>query len=227
MPARRPHGSGPGSQRQVQPGHLPGETEGQLRTPRQSLARPGDAGVVPGRAETAVAPGLRGRDKDPERRDFRGHERLIVADFTTRAIIPNNDDGDLTYYKRRDRAHLEPLVAGVGQPTQGPPRGAGQRPRPQQAARALPAGFKAEPNAQPTRPASRRSSSPTRACRRHSRCRIPRSSRSWRHRRADHWTAGRPDPFQTEWLDACKGKYNGVMHGTSRRRTATSTTPAR
>jgi hypothetical protein len=25
----------------------------------------------------------------------------------------------------------------------------------------------------------------------------------------------RPDPFQTEWLDACKGKYNGASHGTS------------
>jgi hypothetical protein len=25
----------------------------------------------------------------------------------------------------------------------------------------------------------------------------------------------RPDIFQVEWLEACKGKYNGVTHGTS------------
>ena len=32
---------------------------------------------------------------------FEGTKGSIVADFTTRLIIPNNDDGDLTYYKRR------------------------------------------------------------------------------------------------------------------------------
>ena len=32
---------------------------------------------------------------------FEGTKGSIFADFTTRVIIPNNDDGDLTYYKRR------------------------------------------------------------------------------------------------------------------------------
>ena len=27
--------------------------------------------------------------------------------------------------------------------------------------------------------------------------------------------AGRPDVFQTEWIEACKGKSNNVVHGTS------------
>src|SRR5207237_6523941 len=34
---------------------------------------------------------------------FEGSKGAILADFTTRVIIPNNDDGDLTYYKRRAR----------------------------------------------------------------------------------------------------------------------------
>ena len=32
---------------------------------------------------------------------FEGTKGTILADFTTRVIIPNNDDGDFTYYKRR------------------------------------------------------------------------------------------------------------------------------
>jgi predicted dehydrogenase len=70
---------------------------------------------------------------------FEGTKGTIVADFTTRLIIPNNDDGDFTYYKRRDKDRLESPVAGVGQPAQGP-----RAPRP------LPAGLKAEPDPQPT-----------------------------------------------------------------------------
>ncbi len=32
---------------------------------------------------------------------FEGTKGSILADFTTRVIIPNNDDGDFTYYKHR------------------------------------------------------------------------------------------------------------------------------
>ena len=31
-----------------------------------------------------------------------------VADFTSRILLPNNDDGDLTYYKRRSSSETLP-----------------------------------------------------------------------------------------------------------------------
>ncbi len=37
---------------------------------------------------------------------FEGTKGTILADFTTRVIIPNNDDGDFTYYKRRGKDEL-------------------------------------------------------------------------------------------------------------------------
>ena len=37
---------------------------------------------------------------------FEGTKGSIVADFTTRIIIPNNDDGDLTYYKRAESSRF-------------------------------------------------------------------------------------------------------------------------
>ena len=146
---------------------------------------------------------------------FEGTRGSILADFTSRLIIPNNDDGDLTYYRRRDKAHLEALVGGVGQPTQEPPRPVRQRaPRPQ-AARALPPGFTAEPNARPTAngfpdiqftdkglPAAIGLPNPEVAAILEARKNGTAENR-------------RPDIFQVEWLDACKGKYNGVKHGTS------------
>jgi hypothetical protein len=86
---------------------------------------------------------------------FEGAKGSIFADFTSRVIIPNNDDGDLTYYKRRTKEQLLPLVGGTGQPTQTPPR-ATPGPAGEQAARggappspALPAGFTAMPSAEP------------------------------------------------------------------------------
>jgi len=153
--------------------------------------------------------------KIPNGAIFEGTKGSIVADFTTRAIIPNNDDGDLTYYKRRDKAHLEPLVAGVGQPTQGPPRGAGQRPRPQQAARALPAGFKAEPNAQPTSTGFPEIQLTDKGVPAALALPNPEIEPILEAQKSGSLDSRRPDPFQTEWLDACKGKYNGVLHGTS------------
>src|SRR5207247_4150745 len=49
---------------------------------------------------------------------FEGSKGAILADFTTRVIIPNNDDGDLTYYKRRAKEETLPLIGGTGQVTQ-------------------------------------------------------------------------------------------------------------
>ena len=62
---------------------------------------------------------------------FEGTKGAILADFTTRVIIPNNDDGDLTYYKRRSKQETLPLIGGTGQVTQAPPgrRRGGRRSR--------------------------------------------------------------------------------------------------
>ncbi len=79
---------------------------------------------------------------------FEGTKGSIFADFTSRLLIPNNDDGDLTYYKRRSREETLPLIGGTGQVTQAaarpaaPARAAGR-------AAALPAGFSANPVADP------------------------------------------------------------------------------
>jgi hypothetical protein len=125
-------------------------------------------------------------------------------------ILPLNDDGDLTYYKRRSKGELLPLVGGVGQRTQAAPRA--NRPS---AAPKLPPGFTASPNAQPgpngfaavqfyegKLPAALGLPNPEVAA-------ILDAEKSGRA------AARRPDIFQVEWLDACKGKRNDMKHGTS------------
>jgi predicted dehydrogenase len=154
-------------------------------------------------------------EKIPNGAIFEGTKGSIIADFTSRLIVPNNDDGDFTYYKRRDQGHLEPLVAGVGQPTQTVSRRPAQRPRTPTSPRTLPAGFKAEPSAQPTAtgfpdiqfneagvPAAL--SLPN-----------PEIEPILEAQKSGSLDSRRPDPFQTEWLDACKRKYDGIKHGTS------------
>src|SRR5258708_27628242 len=59
---------------------------------------------------------------------FEGTKGSIFADFTSRLIIPNNDDGDMTYYKRRSKDETLPLIGGTGQVTQAPPPPAGAPP---------------------------------------------------------------------------------------------------
>src|SRR5205814_5368929 len=85
---------------------------------------------------------------------FEGTKGVIVADFTSRVILPNNDDGDLTYYKRRSKEEVLPLIGGTGQVTQAASRpaasparggrggGGGRRP----SAGNLPAGFTGTPS---------------------------------------------------------------------------------
>jgi hypothetical protein len=149
---------------------------------------------------------------------FEGSKGAILADFTSRVIIPNNDDGDLTYYKRRSRGELLPLVGGTGQVTQaaaGPARrpfSPGAR-GPARSRPPLPAGFTAMPSAEPQAngfPAVQFFEDGTPAS-----LGLPNNSvdsileaeRSGRTLRADI--------FQLDWLDACKGKSDRVVHGTS------------
>jgi predicted dehydrogenase len=142
---------------------------------------------------------------------FEGTKGALLADFTSRILLPNNDDGDLTYYRGRNRGELLPLVGGKGQPTQ-----RARRPDPSSRASAppLPRGFKAWPNAQPGPeggfpevqfvegglPAALGLPNPEVEA-------ILEAEKTGRPRR--------PDIFQIEWLEACKGRYDGLKHGTS------------
>ncbi|HWQ54144.1 MAG TPA: Gfo/Idh/MocA family oxidoreductase [Bryobacteraceae bacterium] len=143
---------------------------------------------------------------------FEGSKGSILADFTSRVILPNNDDGDLTYYKRRGKGELLPLVAGTGQPTQAQARRPGRAPARPATAPALPRGMTAMPSAQPGPsgfpeiqmleggvPAALGLPNP-----------VVESMLQ-----AGNAPGPRPDPFQTDWVDACKGKSNSVVHGTS------------
>ncbi|MCC6585851.1 MAG: Gfo/Idh/MocA family oxidoreductase [Bryobacterales bacterium] len=147
---------------------------------------------------------------------FEGTKGSLLVDFQTRVLIPNNDDGDLTYYKRRGRSDLLPLVGGTGQPTQTSTRVAAAQVRP--AARPsspppLPPGFTAMPSAEAGPngfaavqmlngkvPAALGMENP--------------AIKSIQNAERD----GRPitpDAFQRDWLDACKGKSNNIVNGTS------------
>ncbi|MCW5963452.1 MAG: Gfo/Idh/MocA family oxidoreductase [Bryobacterales bacterium] len=147
---------------------------------------------------------------------YEGTKGAIFADFTSRILLPNNDDGDFTYYSRRAQKDLLPLVAGKGMPTQtasapGPRRQGGGRP----AERPLPPGLRAWPSAQPLAsgfpevllmenglpPALGLPNDDVNA--------YAAAKKEGREPNS------RIDPFQTEWLDACKGKNDGLKHGTS------------
>jgi hypothetical protein len=55
---------------------------------------------------------------------FEGTKGAIVADFNSRMLIPADDNGDLTYYKRRSKDQLLPFVGGSRELPKG---GAGER----------------------------------------------------------------------------------------------------
>lgn len=146
---------------------------------------------------------------------FEGTKGTILADFTTRVIIPNNDDGDFTYYKRRSREQLIPLIEGTGQTTQAAPAPQ-RRANPQRAAQnrpTLPPGFTAMPNSavlgpngfpvvqyvDGKLPAALGLPNP--------------AVEAYDKNPGPPPTTG--DVFQREWIDACKGKSNGVVNGTS------------
>jgi Oxidoreductase family, NAD-binding Rossmann fold/Oxidoreductase family, C-terminal alpha/beta domain len=153
---------------------------------------------------------------------FEGTKGSIFADFTSRLIIPNNDDGDMTYYKRRSKDDTLPLIGGTGQVTQaarpagaGPGGGRGPGGRGGQGGRgALPAGFTANPVADPGPsgfPVVQMLEGGIPAA-------LGMPNTNVQNILAAE-QAGRPagggDVFQAEWLDACKGKSNSITHGTS------------
>ena len=88
------------------PNIMPGEVEGDLRTPRATHWR-GPVTLVWYQGGLKPNPPKGYIDVSRDRRTARfskGTKGSIFADFTSRVIIPNNDDGDLTYYKRRGEA---------------------------------------------------------------------------------------------------------------------------
>jgi hypothetical protein len=152
---------------------------------------------------------------------FEGTKGSIFADFTSRMIIPNNDDGDLTYYKRRSREETLPLIGGTGQVTQAAARPAGSaRPAgrvggPAGRGAALPAGFSANPVADPGPsgfPVIQMTEGGIPAA-----LGMP-NTNVQNILAAEQSGAPRPaggDVFQAEWIDACKGRNSSVTHGTS------------
>ncbi|HTS67066.1 MAG TPA: Gfo/Idh/MocA family oxidoreductase [Candidatus Acidoferrales bacterium] len=156
---------------------------------------------------------------------FEGTKGAVLADFTTRVIIPNNDDGDLTYYKRRSREETLPLIEGTGQVTQAQPgrggRGGGRGGAGAQGGRGagrgpgLPAGFSGMPSAEVGAngfPKVQMMDGNVPAA-----LALPNTNvQNILAAEKD----GREIPagdslFQMDWLDACKGKSASVVHGTS------------
>jgi predicted dehydrogenase len=153
---------------------------------------------------------------------FEGTKGSIIADFTSRIILPNNDDGDLTYYKRRSPDALLPLIEGTGQITQAPARttsargGRGGRGgAPAGRSVSLPAGFTAMPSADPGPngfPVVQMLDGKVPAALGLPNTTVEAIAQAEKRGEASHPGA---DVFQQEWLDACKGKSNGITHGTS------------
>lgn len=146
---------------------------------------------------------------------FEGTKGSIFCDFTSRVILPNNDDGDMTYYKRRASGDTLPLIGGTGQVTQAQAqtrRAAPMRRPPSQ----MPAGFTGMPSSEagpdgfPRIQMAEGNVPAALALPNTSVGEILAAEKEGRE-------IGRPgaDVFQKEWIDACKGKYNGVQHGTS------------
>ena len=160
---------------------------------------------------------------------FEGSKGTIFADFTTRVVIPNNDDGDFSYYRRRAKEDLLPLVQGTGQVTQAPPRPAGAARGGAQAGRGgqggrgggrgaanLPEGFTANPSSEvgPNGFPTVQFLEPG-----HIPAALGMANNNVQNMLAAE-QAGRPvntgdSLFQLDWIDACKGKNNNVVHGTS------------
>jgi len=153
---------------------------------------------------------------------FEGTKGSILADFTTRVIIPNNDDGDLTYYKHRGSSETLPLIQGTGQVTQaarggarGGGRGAQAGGRGAAPGRGLLPGMSAMPNSEPVNngfPAVQMIEGGIPAA-----LGLPNTTAQ---AIAAAEKEGRPiamgdSLFQLDWIDACKGKSNQVVHGTS------------
>lgn len=140
---------------------------------------------------------------------FEGTKGSILADFSSRMIFPANEDGDLTYYKRRSKDQLLPLIT-VQETTQAATGRGNRRPN------TLPAGMTAMPSATPGAsgfPAIQFLDGKVPAG-------IGMPNTAVEAILAQEQAGAKPgrsrgDAFQWEWIDACKGKHNGVTHGTS------------
>ncbi len=144
---------------------------------------------------------------------FEGTKGTILCDFTTRVIIPNNDDGDMTYYRRRSKQQLLPLVNGTGQPTQQPAGSQHGASHHASSPPPLPSGFTAWPTAQPGPdgfavvqfldnglPAA---------------LGLPNTDVDKMLEAEKNGDPLKPDPFQAEWIAACKGQSDRAVYGTS------------
>ncbi len=139
---------------------------------------------------------------------FEGTKGSVFCDFNSRVLIPNSDDGDLTYYTRRRREDLLPLVNATGlRPNPAP------RPAASSGAPALPKGFTAMPTASPGPdgfavvqftedglPAA---------------LGLPNTSVDQLVAALKDGRALNVDPFQLEWIAACKGQRDRFVEGTS------------
>jgi hypothetical protein len=149
---------------------------------------------------------------------FEGSKGMILADFTSRVINPSDDDGDMTYYKRRAKGQLLPLMGGAGQGSGGGggrPLSAIRNQAPAQAGRGAaplasgsqfgPDGFpivSLSPGGIPPNLASPNTAATAAAAR------IAQAAGGPVQVTGEHL-------FQDDWLNACKGKSNNVVNGTS------------
>ena len=152
---------------------------------------------------------------------FEGTKGSIFADFTSRIILPNNDDGDFTYYKRRGvRGPAAGRRHGTADPDggrrrrtrrtrrpgwrrrtrSGRPGGRGAAP-----AGGLPGGMQRMPSAEVTATGFPEVQMMANG--------LPPAVGLPNTARPAGATGG--DLFQQDWLDACKGKSDKVVHGTS------------
>ena len=144
---------------------------------------------------------------------FEGTKGSILADFTTRMILPANEDGDLTYYKRRGKDQLLPLIRVDAAASSAAGRGGGGRAA---AARTLPSGMTGMPSAAPGAngfPSIQFLDGKIPAGIGMPNTSVDSILAAEKEGRGPSRSQG--DAFQWEWIDACKGKYNGVTHGTS------------
>jgi len=129
---------------------------------------------------------------------FEGTKGFIFCDFTSRVIIPSIDGGDMTYYSRRSKDELLPLVGGTGQPVP-PPRprrsGAPRRRRREMGPDGFPVVELMDGDIPPA-------------------LGLPNPGLNAPPLDSDRTRGGR-DVFYLDWVDACKGLSDNVKHGTS------------
>jgi predicted dehydrogenase len=197
------------------PGHLPGEVEGDFRASANKWRGPIQVVWYQGGLKPEAPKNYIDVERIGNGAIFEGTKGAILADFTTPADHPQQRRRRLHVLQAPGRTSFcrwwpEPdsprrLPAASRRQARASRRPAGRQ--------ALPPGFTAMPSAQPGRPGSRWSSSMKGRSRPRWACRTP----PWMRRRKPSRAArpARIDPFQTDWINACKGRSDNVVHGTS------------